>query len=87
MHQGTWGGKKQVTRIACTRWSGWDIYHIDVDVCMFTEFCKRHFDVKLFYFIFDTLFSIFFELLRTASILLDPIFTGDDVFIEAGVRQ
>jgi len=43
---------------------------------MFTEFCKRHFNVKLFNYIFDTLFSIFFELLRIALILLDPIFTG-----------
>jgi len=53
---------------------GWDI---DVNVCMFTEFCKWHFNVKLFNYIFDTLFSIFFELLWIASILLDPIFTGN----------
>ena len=53
--------------------SRWDIYHINVDVCTFIEFCKQHFNVKLFNYIFDTLF---FDFLRIASILLDPIFTG-----------
>ena len=63
--------KKQVMQITCTRRSGWDIYHIDVDVCMFTEFCKWHFNVKLFNYIFDTLF--FFNFLQIASNCFDFI--------------
>jgi len=46
-------------------------------MCMFTELCKQHFNVKLFNYIFDTLFF---------SILLDLIFTGGSVFTPDSVN-